>query len=208
MLGSRGFDLWADGYDKDVQLSDEKDDYPFAGYKEVLNTIYKLVHKIERARILDIGFGTALLTKKLYDDGYEIYGMDFSPKMVDIARAKMPGARLVEADISQGLPEELKGLSFDYVISSYVLHHLDNEERIRILKVLKGSLKKEGSIIVGDIAFRTRAELEASRENYQDIWDEEEVYFVEEELRKDLAPDGFSFIKVSRCAGIFVISQK
>lgn len=118
MLGSRGFDLWADGYDKDVQLSEENDDYPFAGYKEVLNTIYKLVHKKEGARILDIGFGTSLLTKKLYDEGYEVYGMDFSLRMVEIARDKKPRVRLVEADISKGLPVEFEGLDFDYVISS------------------------------------------------------------------------------------------
>lgn len=30
----------ADGYGKSVQLSEENDEYPFAGYKDVLNTIY------------------------------------------------------------------------------------------------------------------------------------------------------------------------
>ena len=31
MLNNTGFDLWADGYDKSVGLSDENDRYPFAG---------------------------------------------------------------------------------------------------------------------------------------------------------------------------------
>lgn len=206
MLGSRGFDLWADGYDKDVQLSEENDDYPFAGYKEVLNTIYKLVHKKEGARILDIGFGTSLLTKKLYDEGYEVYGMDFSIRMVEIARDKMPRARLVEADISKGLPVEFEGLDFDYVISSYALHHLVDEEKESLFQDLRGLLRKGGSIIVGDIAFRTRAELEASRKNYWDIWDDEEEYFVEEELRKSLEPHSLNFTKISHCAGVFEIN--
>ena len=35
MLDNKGFDLWADGYDKSVQLSDESNTYPFAGYKQV-----------------------------------------------------------------------------------------------------------------------------------------------------------------------------
>ena len=30
MLNNTGFDLWADGYDKSVGLSDENDRYPFA----------------------------------------------------------------------------------------------------------------------------------------------------------------------------------
>lgn len=40
MLNSKGFDLWANGYDKSVGLSDEENSYPFAGYKSVLNNIF------------------------------------------------------------------------------------------------------------------------------------------------------------------------
>ena len=36
MLNDKGFDLWADGYDKSVGISDEGNTYPFAGYKKVL----------------------------------------------------------------------------------------------------------------------------------------------------------------------------
>lgn len=36
MLTDRGFDLWADGYDKSVGVSDEEGSYPFAGYKQIL----------------------------------------------------------------------------------------------------------------------------------------------------------------------------
>ncbi len=32
MLDNKGFDLWADGYDKSVGISDEGNEYPFAGY--------------------------------------------------------------------------------------------------------------------------------------------------------------------------------
>ncbi len=31
MLNNTGFDLWADGYDKSVGLSDESDRYPLCG---------------------------------------------------------------------------------------------------------------------------------------------------------------------------------
>ena len=30
MLDKKGFDLWADGYDKTVRISDEENTYPFA----------------------------------------------------------------------------------------------------------------------------------------------------------------------------------
>ena len=65
MLDNKGFDLWADGYDRSVAISDESDTYPFAGYKRLLNRIYNIVLQKERPAVLDLGFGTAVLTARL-----------------------------------------------------------------------------------------------------------------------------------------------
>ena len=45
MLDQKGFDLWADGYDRSVNLSDDDNIYPFAGYKRVLARIYEQVRQ-------------------------------------------------------------------------------------------------------------------------------------------------------------------
>ncbi|UYZ23801.1 hypothetical protein [Mesobacillus jeotgali] len=68
MLNKQGFDLWADGYDKTVQVSEENGVYPFAGYRAILNKIFNEVMEKENARVLDIGFGTGVLTAKLYEN--------------------------------------------------------------------------------------------------------------------------------------------
>ncbi|MCF6464918.1 class I SAM-dependent methyltransferase [Clostridium sp. Cult2] len=205
-LNNKGFDLWADGYDKSVELSEENDEYPFAGYKDVLNTIYNIVHKKEKARILDIGFGTGILTKKLYDDGYEIYGIDFSQKMIEIAKEKMPLANLIKYDFSKGLPKEIKDNSFDYIISTYAMHHLKDEEKNGFIEKLENYLNKDGKIIIGDIAFRSRELLEKCKINYNEYWDDEEVYFVIEELKEALFDKNINFIEVSHCSGVIKIS--
>ena len=62
MLDSTDFDLWANGYDKSVNLSEKNNEYPFAGYKKVLNYIYNQVREKDTANVLDIGFGTGILT--------------------------------------------------------------------------------------------------------------------------------------------------
>lgn len=67
MLDKHGFDLWADGYDQSVGLSDEEGTYPFAGYKQILNEIYSRILIRKAKSILDIGFGTGTLTTKLYE---------------------------------------------------------------------------------------------------------------------------------------------
>ena len=91
MLNNTGFDLWADGYDKSVGLSDESDRYPFAGYRAMMNALYQRVLAQSGRDVLDIGFGTGILTSRLYEQGCRIYGQDFSARMIELAQAKNAG---------------------------------------------------------------------------------------------------------------------
>ena len=75
MLDNRGFDLWADGYDLAVGLSDEENTYPFAGYKEILGSIFQTIMEKPGAVVLDVGFGTGTLTTKLFENGCTVYGI-------------------------------------------------------------------------------------------------------------------------------------
>ncbi|MBQ2095049.1 MAG: class I SAM-dependent methyltransferase, partial [Firmicutes bacterium] len=69
MLDREGFDSWAYNYDKSVADCDEKGDYPFAGYAKVLAEIEKRVLANGPCDVMDVGFGTGVLTKRLYDAG-------------------------------------------------------------------------------------------------------------------------------------------
>ena len=108
VLDKKGFDLWADGYDRTVGISDEENAYPFAGYKKVLNSIFQTVLQKANATVLDIGFGTGTLTAKLYEYGCTVYGQDFSKRMIELATKKMPSANLYQDDFTCGLAEPLK----------------------------------------------------------------------------------------------------
>ena len=57
MLDKKEFDLWADGYDKTVGISDEENTYPFAGYKKVLGFIFQTIMKTENANFWILGSG-------------------------------------------------------------------------------------------------------------------------------------------------------
>lgn len=69
MLDHKGFDLWADGYDQSVGLSEEENTYPFAGYQKILSMIFKTILEKPNPAVLDIGFGTGTLTRMLYEHG-------------------------------------------------------------------------------------------------------------------------------------------
>ncbi len=205
MLDNKGFDLWADGYDESVDLSDDDNTYPFAGYKEILNQIYNDVLSQGAKKVLDIGFGTATLTSKLYDADIEIYGQDFSTEMLKIAQEKMPHAKLYLKKFSDGLDEAIVENKYDAIISTYALHHLDDESKIEFINELLPLLEEDGSLYIGDVAFKTREDLENCQKDAGDYWDEEEFYFVFDEL-KDYFPNA-TFNQVSHCAGILTIKK-
>ena len=203
MLDNKGFDLWADGYDKTVGVSDEGNTYPFAGYKEVLGSIYKTILKKPNAVVLDIGFGTGTLTTKLYENGCTIYGQDFSERMIELASEKMPNAHLYQGDFTQGLVEPLQAQNYDFIVATYSLHHLTDEQKVSFLRVLQDHLNPGGQILIGDVAFETRAELEQCRKDVGDEWDDDEIYFVVEELKGEFPELGFK--RISHCSGVMSI---
>lgn len=205
MLDSKGFDIWSEEYDEYVQRSSIG--YPFEGYYDVLNEIYKLVERKESIKILDVGFGTGLLTNQLYKDGANIYGIDFSQKMIEIAQAKMPEAKFIQWDFNFGLPAELEMERFDYILSSYAIHHLDDNKKVQFIKKLKSVLNEDGKILIGDIAFNTKEEL--LRCNYEsgDNWDSNEIYIVADEIIKALMKEKITaeYKQISPCAGVLEI---
>ena len=206
MLDDKGFDLWADGYDRSVGLSDETGTYPFAGYRAVLGEIYRRVLAAPGREVLDIGFGTGTLTAALYARGCRIFGQDFSPRMIELAREKMPGAVLCQGDFSQGLAEELTRRRYDAIVATYSLHHLTDARKIAFLRELQGLLNAGGCIYVGDVAFATRAELAACARQAGDAWDADEIYFVYDELRPSLP--GLRFTPLSPCAGLLELPAR
>ncbi|WP_073998328.1 class I SAM-dependent methyltransferase [Anaerococcus urinomassiliensis] len=205
MLDNKGFDLWSDDYDKSVGLSDDDNTYPFAGYREILNQIYNEVLYLPAKKILDVGFGTGTLTSRLYEKGIEIYGQDFSEEMLKIAQEKMPDAHLYSKDFSDGLSEELLANKYDAIIATYSLHHLEDEDKVDFIKLLFPLLDDGGKILIGDVAFRTRHDLEICKNHAGDYWDYEEFYFVYDEI-KDKFPTS-TFDQMSHCAGIIIIEN-
>ena len=205
MLDKTGFDLWADGYDRAVGISDEENTYPFAGYREVLGSIFQTVMEKRNAAVLDLGFGTGTLTAKLYEHGCSIYGQDFSPRMIELASAKMPGALLCQGDFTRGLAEPLRHRRYDFIVATYALHHLTDGQKVEFLSSLCGQLNESGQILIGDVAFETRDKLDQCRREAGDAWDDEEFYFVADELKS--AFPSLSFRPVSYCAGILTIAR-
>lgn len=205
MLNSNGFDVWADGYDESVRLADESDAYPFAGYATILKEIYGRVCASGAKTVLDIGFGTGTLAGQLYQQGCDVFGQDFSSRMIQLAQGKMPRAKLYQGDFSLGLVQELKQQRYDAIIATYALHHLTDEQKVAFFQELLPLLQDNGCIYVGDVAFATRAQLEQCKAQAGDDWDASEIYFVYDELKQ--AFPQLRFEPVSHCAGLLTLKK-
>lgn len=73
------------------------------------------------ARVADLGCGTGTLSVLLAEEGYQVDGVDFSPRMVEAAGRKgagVPGVRFIQGDaFDPTLPEP----SYDVVLCRHVL---------------------------------------------------------------------------------------
>lgn len=105
--------------------------------------------------ILDIGCGTGtfiVMLKKQYA-AVRIVGLDPDPKALRRAKSKVTRAA-VSAQLDQGFADELpyKKESFDRVFSSFMFHHLEQQEREKTLKEVLRVLKPGGSFHLLDFA--------------------------------------------------------
>jgi len=207
MLDSKGFDLWSGDYDKTVNVTDINNNYPFAGYKDLLNSIYRTIMNKRPATILDIGIGTGTLAFKLHEGGNSITGIDFSKEMLKKTKSKIPEAVLFECDFSKGLPPELNDRKYDFIISTYAFHHLSDKEKISFVFKLIDHLNDNGVILIGDVAFQNRADLEACKSSSGSEWDDDEFYIVFSELSGALKSKcSLEYSQISSCAGVLTIS--
>lgn len=109
------------------------------------------------SRVADLGCGTGSLTRLLTDLGHRVTGVDFSPAMVRLARAKAPEATLLVGDAAA--PPLAEG-AYDVVLSRHVLWAVpDPEETVAAWVRL---LAPAGRLVLVEGRWHTGAGLEAA----------------------------------------------
>ena len=106
-------------------------------------------------RVLDIGCGTGtmvLLIKRLYPQ-VEVTGLDPDPTALARANRKLQRAA-VSAKVDHGFAEALpyEDASFDRVLSSFMFHHLESDQKEQALREVRRVLKPDGSFHMLDFS--------------------------------------------------------
>ena len=124
--------------------------------------------------------------------------------MLAKAREKVPQAHFVLADLRADWSPELDR-RFDRIVSAYVFHHLELDEKVRVCRELVTQrLDPNGALIIGDLSFPNKAEMDRFAKSVGDLWDEE-FYWLADESIPALEAAGLtvSYQQISACAGVY-----
>ena len=203
------FNEWATTYNESIKKSENEKKYPFYGYSDIQKYIFDNANTKENTRILEMGIGTGMMTKRLYELDHNITGVDFSSKMILEARKVMPLNSYIESDFIESL-DILKDEKFDVIIFSYSIHHLKPINQKYVLDMLSNNLAKSGKIIIGDVITRTKKEMDSLADQNQRIWDNEEFYPTFDEYDNEVLNQHYlvEYKKMTYCSGIITLSKK
>lgn len=97
------------------------------------------------ANILDVGSGPGEFSRHLIDKGFVVEGIDLSPAMLEIARAKVPHGKFTNMDMrSLTYPDGV----FDALLVAYSLIHIPSPEIPKTLRGFTRVLKPGGLILL------------------------------------------------------------
>ncbi len=197
------FDHWSDRYQESVESDDR---FPFWGYQKVLRRTVQKGRFSTGQTVLDLGTGTGNLIGLLPVPKNQVWGVDFSPAMLQKAQFAFPDAHFHPLDLLSDDWSCLEGLRFDRIVSAYVFHEFTDQEKIGICcRLASDFLTPTGLIVIADISFLNQALFLQYHQKLKDLWDPDEYYWCAAEMAAALIDAGFmvDYQQVSPCAGIY-----
>ena len=166
-------------YDQDVLRSED----PIReGYAEILDWVAQNAGITQSSAVVELGSGTGNLTVRL-PPCQSLVCVDVSAEMTRIAKQKLHGAShisYVQADILEYFDADPP--PFDVAISTYVAHHLTQQEKELLFDQLVQRLLPGGRALFGDLMLESAQEERILIDHYRSIGDDATADAIEEEF--------------------------
>jgi len=98
----------------------------------------------DRAAVLDLGCGAGVPALQWLARRFRVTGVDVSTRQLELARERVPDARLVKADMAE---LRLAAESFDAIVALYSIIHVPREQQAALLAGIAGWLKPGGRFL-------------------------------------------------------------
>lgn len=136
----KGYDLWAGVYDTNGNPLTALDDAVFP-------RLFRF--PVRGRKAIDLGCGTGRVTAKLLGLGAWVTAVDFSERMMGLARARFKPGRVefIKADLSKRLP--FPDRSFDLATACLVLEHIRDKKAF--LSEVRRILKPGGTLYLTEM---------------------------------------------------------
>ncbi len=99
-------------------------------------------------KLLEVGCGTGTNLMLYRQAGCSVYGIDLSPSMVEIARAKLGEGADIHLGDASSMPYQDD--FFDCVIAMFALHEMPSNIRPLVMREMIRVAKREGRILIID----------------------------------------------------------
>ena len=109
------------------------------------NDIKKYLKLLNGRNILDLGIGEGQNSIALSELGYNVTGIDYSKKALDICRRKCSNIELIEGDIRNF---NICANKYDLILSTCVLHFLHKSDAYAIIENIKNNIKQNGLVYI------------------------------------------------------------
>jgi putative AdoMet-dependent methyltransferase len=165
------------------ELVREEDGFnPHEGYDFVLNQVVEFIQPVIGEVGLDAGTGTGNLVMRFRERGISMCAIDQSSEMLKRCRAKNPG---VETKLGKFFAIPYMDHTFDFVVSSYALHHLTDEQKCLALAEFHRVLKPGGRMAIADLMFIDEHHRNKHIRELLDAGDKQAVEAIEDEYYAD-----------------------
>jgi ubiquinone/menaquinone biosynthesis C-methylase UbiE len=98
--------------------------------------------------ILDVGCGTGSHLELYQRYECNLYGIDLSPSMLEVARVRLGDS--IQLDLGDATNMPYEDHKFDFIISMLSLHEMAHQTRSGVLTEMKRVLKDDGRILLID----------------------------------------------------------